>query len=386
MHKFDEVCLTPVLPRHVWTVPVWQEAFGGFGIESGAVMYPSCLCGLLTAGPDGYRGSGFLALRRAFYPRRRNGVSQPRRLNLLPSLPSAPCLRPAGASGRNLVEPSILGVHRKQTARERALLKRRSERAVCFARLISFPRDQDRPSDARGFRGLREDRDLHRPPAQNAALPFTGAIRARPCVAHDRTGAERKELAQAYIALPADALCAPFGPARMLPWSEPAPSGEVSRRIKLLARADRRAVKPPAPGMVASRRNAGSPLAIARIFFSSAAIISSSASACASSMRSAAARTSGMRSSREVSSAASSAKPRRPCAATLPSSASWLRMQFMSCVCCLTRRSRDRSRPREACCATLLIATKRMFGRERAVPIAAASRASFLLRLTKGFT
>jgi hypothetical protein len=42
--------------------------------------------------------------------------------------------------------------------------------------------------------------------------------------------------------------------------------------------------------------------------------------------------------------------------------------------------------PRAACCSTLLIATKRMSGRPRAAQIAAASRASFLLRWTNGLT
>ena len=46
-------------PRcHVWTAPVGQGEFSGVGEWSGAVMYPACWCGLLTAGPDGLRGSG----------------------------------------------------------------------------------------------------------------------------------------------------------------------------------------------------------------------------------------------------------------------------------------------------------------------------------------
>ncbi len=49
-------------------------------------------------------------------------------------------------------------------------------------------------------------------------------------------------------------------------------------------------------------------------------------------------------------------------------------------------QARDRSSPREAWLSTLLIATNRMSGRPTAVQIAAASRASFLLRRTNGFT
>jgi hypothetical protein len=53
-------------------------------------MYPACLCGRLTAGPDGLRGLGSQhcgALRGAMTIR-----SVPTQvLTILPSLPSAPC-------------------------------------------------------------------------------------------------------------------------------------------------------------------------------------------------------------------------------------------------------------------------------------------------------
>ena len=43
---------------HVWTAPLGQGEFSGVGEWSGAVMYPACWRGRLTAGPDGLRGSG----------------------------------------------------------------------------------------------------------------------------------------------------------------------------------------------------------------------------------------------------------------------------------------------------------------------------------------
>src|SRR5216683_2965675 len=43
---------------HVWTAPFGQGEFGGVGRWSGAVMYPACWRGRLSAGPDGLRGSG----------------------------------------------------------------------------------------------------------------------------------------------------------------------------------------------------------------------------------------------------------------------------------------------------------------------------------------
>ena len=52
---------------------------------------------------------------------------------------------------------------------------------------------------------------------------------------------------------------------------------------------------------------------------------------------------------------------------------------FRVCVCV-------RVRPTRACCASVFTATKRMVGREAASQIASASAASFLWRLTNGFT
>src|SRR6266849_6281622 len=43
---------------HVWTAAFGQGEFGGVGGWSGAVMYPACWRGRLSAGPDGLRGSG----------------------------------------------------------------------------------------------------------------------------------------------------------------------------------------------------------------------------------------------------------------------------------------------------------------------------------------
>ena len=43
---------------HVWTAAFGQGEFGGVGRWSGAVMYPACWRGRLSAGPDGLRGSG----------------------------------------------------------------------------------------------------------------------------------------------------------------------------------------------------------------------------------------------------------------------------------------------------------------------------------------
>src|SRR6266849_2630598 len=140
------------------------------------------------------------------------------------------------------------------------------------------------------------------------------------------------------------------------------------------------AVKLPMPGMVASRRIAGSALATAMILASMAALATRSWSICCSIRRRTDSSIAGIRSSPAATSWLSSAKPRRPGAATMPSSASWLRTLLISWVCCLTSSSRDRSSPREAWLSTLLIATNRMSGRPTAVHIAAASRASFLLR------
>src|SRR5216683_1761994 len=59
MHSCQEPLPGPSdLCRHVWTAPFRQEAFDVVGARSGAVMYPACQCGrMLTAGPDGLRGS-----------------------------------------------------------------------------------------------------------------------------------------------------------------------------------------------------------------------------------------------------------------------------------------------------------------------------------------
>ena len=55
---------------------------------------------------------------------------------------------------------------------------------------------------------------------------------------HDRAGAEREQLAQADVALPADALVAPLAGAGVLPWRQSRPGGEVAGRAELPAVAD----------------------------------------------------------------------------------------------------------------------------------------------------
>ncbi len=61
-------------------------------------------------------------------------------------------------------------------------------------------RGEDRPGDPRALGGLRQNRRLHRPAGENAALPGRAALGARTRVAHEGRGAEREQLAQSPIA------------------------------------------------------------------------------------------------------------------------------------------------------------------------------------------
>jgi hypothetical protein len=73
---------------------------------------------------------------------------------------------------------------------------------------------------------------------------------------------------------------------------------------------------------------------------------------------------------------------RNPCGAMIPNSAKCARKAFTSPVRCRTSRSRPRCSSRAACCSAVFTATNRIVGRTTASQIAAASAASFLLRLT----
>lgn len=107
----------------------------------------------------------------------------------------------------------------------------------------------------------------------------------------------------------------------------------------------------------------GSALTIALIVSSSAAIAGVKLSSWARTRRNAPMSVCGSPGSSLVRRSLSSAKPRAPCAATTPNSASIARKLFIACVRCLTSNSRERSKAREACCSSLLIATSRMSGR-----------------------
>ena len=49
--------LRPFSDCHVWTAPFRQGQFAFTAFGSGAVMYPAFVCGSMTAGPEGVRGS-----------------------------------------------------------------------------------------------------------------------------------------------------------------------------------------------------------------------------------------------------------------------------------------------------------------------------------------
>lgn len=76
-----------------------------------------------------------------------------------------------------------------------------------------------------------------------------------------------------------------------------------------------------------------------------------------------------------------SAVPFRPLADTMPSSARCPRRALLIIVRCRTSNCRVRCSIKTACCSFVLIGTNRIEGRVTASQIAAASFASFLLRL-----
>ena len=123
------------------------------------------------------------------------------------------------------------------------------------------------------------------------------------------------------------------------------------------------AVSPPTPGMVASRRIAGSVLAVAmilRLEGGDRAVQPRRSGRAGRAVPGAAAPGSPRPRPRRARSARQIRAPpvRRRCRARR----AWLRRQFINWVRCLTMSSRARSTPRAACWSTLLIATKRMSG------------------------
>ena len=88
-----------------------------------------------------------------------------------------------------------------------------------------------------------------------------------------------------------------------------------------------------------------------------------------------------------VTRAISSSSRCRPSGTMSPNSLARPRIALASIVCCLTRSDLAACSASTACCATLLIGTNWISGREPATHRAAASTASFFLPfLTKGFT
>ena len=184
-------------------------------------------------------------------------------------------------------------------------------------------------------------------------------------IPHHGAGAKGEELAQADIALPADTfvpgVCRRLACSRGVKPHQAAKSRAVRNRLPSpTALTMAWAVRPPTPGIVASRRIAGS---VARDRHDPILQVSRSPRSARRSAGSAAAarpaRATGMSASldREPRGSVAS-KPRRPAAAMMPNSASWLRTLFISCVRCFTssiaRAFQSRARP---AARSLLIAT-----------------------------
>ena len=135
---------------------------------------------------------------------------------------------------------------------------------------------EHRPGDAGVLGGLRQHRDLDRPAGEDAALPFGCPL-----------GRERA-LRMRVPAPSANSLRSRLSPCRLTPLIRRLPALDVSRGVRPPQAAKSRAeanclpspiavtmawaVRGPTPGMVASRRIAGSALTIAMILSSSAAI------------------------------------------------------------------------------------------------------------------
>ena len=251
-------------------------------------MYPACWCGLLTAGPDGLRGSG--SKHRGALVRRddrtecpdpgpdhfavaawcslrlsggiarrgdglelRSSVSIGKRDVTVPSwlrvrlfLCSTAPVSPS--------RPTVLRAPRAAAVKTGPPEGRATAAGGLVLRAASTALDwlgrgdgrlpeggaggEHGPGDAGGLGGLRQHRDLDRAAGEDAALPRGGAIGARTGVAHYGAGAERQQLSEPDVALAADAALAALQAARRPARGQAAPGGEVAGRGELLAVAD----------------------------------------------------------------------------------------------------------------------------------------------------
>lgn len=142
----------------------------------------------------------------------------------------------------------------------------------------------------------------------------------------------------------------------------------------------------PMPGIVIRRFAVSSRRARARKSLSSQPICSPSEAMCVSSILQSPITEGGRRSSEPLTASASRAMWTGPLGATTPYSDMCPRSALIACVRYRTSRSRVLNAIPDACFSTLFTATNRIVGRDAASAIASASAASFLLRLTKGFT
>ena len=141
---------------------------------------------------------------------------------------------------------------------------------------VSSNRNFYSPGDPCCLGGLRHYRHLHRPPGENAPLPFCRPIVARAGVAHERRGAEGEQLAQPALALPADAFRSPLAgggvPRGVIPAQAAKSRAQANCRPSPIAATTACAVMNPTPGMALKRRIVWSALAIVLILSSMASI------------------------------------------------------------------------------------------------------------------